>query len=749
MVIPTHVRRSTDGSPSSDINWSPVKAWLTSSEGWNDATRSTEPQTIIPVLTHLSNNQDEAVSSNHIIDTAKLFKTLADMSRDPTIRQKLTTQTELAQISCLFLERLQRDLTNRDGEHAEQVFLLVQVLRCICNLSADNDEARMEILNHGGVESLAKVLRTVREVWRQPLPVGQAAFGAVLNVTLDNEPCTTAMIAAGALQSHLKLLAPESVISSDSYLIWSLISMSLDNMCENKNAVVEFEQNANFAQSILRSLARLSRLISNNEENSNECRAMKGAQRTLLWVLCEALEKSSVVPKQLCQPESLLAFFDILEFYLINGNSVSQESDDMQEGSNDDGQEESGPSALPPNKPMPQATNRYADAVTQVIVAISGDDDALTVLFDSQSLMIRLLSILSADRGTAQDTRTQRLDGMAAAAALCLGNLARTDDHCVRLVSEHPALIQTLIHEWFAPRSTNVRTRHAASGLLKNLSMPVGNKQLLMDFGLVPVAYANIDTMVVPIQANSISILRHLLNGPPAAEIVLGMFHPMVNCRGESSVAMRDLLDVVKQTDIDAIRCEGTRLIAAVAKKIYLNRDGSGDKSRGVLDQARDLLVTDGYDVVRPLVTLVINDGQRHPLLLQECLVALTVLAATHADKDKHVGRIVGMLSPANSLPLNISSSGSNEAEDDGEDGDGDESDGAGDADVQQTEPVSFSGVLKTVIRQEGNVWPQAALQAKSLLKSLGDQIKNDPDNTRGFDPVGLQVFQNELMPFL
>ncbi|KAJ1810405.1 hypothetical protein LPJ75_004222, partial [Coemansia sp. RSA 2598] len=707
MVIPTHVRRSTDvasGSSHSTLA-SPVKAWLSSVESLNDPSRATEPTRINPVFDYLGSSQDQAVSASHIVDTAKMFKAFADMSRSPEIRQRLT-HTALPSLSCQLLQRTQGDLTNSrdsDGERAEHVFLLVQILRCICNLSADNDEARAEILRNGGIETLASILRTVNEVWRQPLPVGQAAFGAVLNVSLDNEPCTSALVAAGALQSHLKGLSPESAVSADSYAIWPLISMSLDNMCENKNAVGEFEANAHFAQSILRSLARLSRLISNGGSgDGDESRAMRGAQRTLLWILCEALEKSAVVPKQLCQPESLLAFFDILEFYLVSGGVG--DSDDAQDSSED---AETGASALPPNKPMPQATNRYADAVTQVIVAISGDDDALSVLFDSQSLMIRLLSILSADRGTAQDARTQRLDGMAAAAALCLGNLARTDDHCVRLVSEHPALIRTLIHEWFAPRTTNVRTRHAASGLLKNLCMPVVNKQELADFGLVPVAYANIDTMVVPIQANSISILRHLLNGPPAAEIVLGMFNPMVNCRGEPSVAMRDLLAVVKQTDIDAIRCEGTRLVAAVAKKIYLNRDGAaGEMAREQLEMAREMLVNDGYDVVTPLVTLVMVDGQRHPLLQQESLVVLTILAATSAENAAHVRRIVELIAPANSLPLNIASA--SESSDGNADG---QAEDAGDS--AQAEPKSFSDVLQAVVRQEGNVWPQAALQAK------------------------------------
>ncbi|KAJ1901719.1 hypothetical protein LPJ66_000568 [Kickxella alabastrina] len=727
----------------------PTTAWLANA---NSSINAISSENIDPVLEYLLSKQDEAVSGSQIVDTAKVFKALADMNRSPETRQILTS-TSLAQVSCAILKRTEGDLIKRgsaaDSERAERVFLLVQVLRCICNLSADNNAGRADILKHGGIESLANVLISVDEVWKQPLPVGQAAFGAVLNVSLDNEPCTSALIAAGALQPHLKALSPESAVSSDSYQVWSLVSMSLDNMCENANAVPQFEKHADFAQTILRSLARLSRLLldSGADEMDSVRRAMKGAQRTLLWILCEALEKSPALPKQLCQPESVLAFFDILEFYLVNGAAAAEASDtDSEEGGCDEGCSSAVAPVFPPNKPMPQVSNRYADAVTQVIVAISGDDNALALLFDSQSLMNRLLSILSTDRGSAQDTRSQRLDGMAAAASLCLGNLARTDEHCTRLVAEHPALVRTLIHEWFAPRTTNVRTRHAASGVLKNLCLPLVNKQHMVDFGVVPVAFANIDTMVIPIQANSISILRHLLNGPPAASIILNMFEPVDNGKGAMVIALADLLKVVKQTDIDAIRCEGTRLVSAIAKKIYLGVNSSDEAAQQMVDRAQEILQAESYDLVTPLVKLVMLDGQRHPLLQQESLVALTVLASTSRDKSRHVQDIVRMLSSAVSLPMATPAKSADE-EEEGEEKAEEEDVGAK---KKQLPLRSFSEILKSIVKQEGAVWPQAMMQAKSLLKSLQCQLEDtmaSDSNDAGFDADGLYVLRTELLP--
>ncbi|KAJ2585179.1 hypothetical protein EV177_009996, partial [Coemansia sp. RSA 1804] len=229
------------------------------------------------------------------------------------------------------------------------------------------------------------------------------------------------------------------------------------------------------------------------------------------------------------------------------------------------------------------------------------------------------------------------------------------------LVEQHPAIVRTLIHEWFAPSVTSsssganagagvsagvsVRTRHAASGLLKNLCLAAANRPVLVRFGLVRVAARCIDTAVIPIQANAIGILRHLIGGSgssSAAEAVLGLLEEIPAARDGASKtrALADLLKAVASTDVDGIRCEGTRLVAAVAKKVYLPAERQDGAAAPALAQAREILEERRLDIVSPLVRLVLLDGRRHPLLQQESLVALTVLAATDPHRSRHVADI-------------------------------------------------------------------------------------------------------------
>ncbi|KAJ1941488.1 hypothetical protein GGF37_003533, partial [Kickxella alabastrina] len=62
----------------------------------------------------------------------------------------------------------------------------------------------------------------------------------------------------------------------------------------------------------------------------------------------------------------------------------------------------------------------------------------------------------------------------------------------------------------------------------------------------------------------------------------------------------------------------------------------------------------------------------------------------------------------------------------------------------------SFSEILMSIVKQEGVVWPQAMMQAKSLLKSLQCQLEDtmasDSSDT-GLDADGLYVLRTELLP--
>ncbi|KAJ2021808.1 hypothetical protein H4S03_009633, partial [Coemansia sp. S3946] len=177
--------------------------------------------------------EDLVLDTTCVVTTAKTFKALADQCQDPSTRTHLTQHpSNLSQTLCTVLQRTLNDLrqlSSSESSRADDVFLLIQTLRCMGNLSADNNDARAQLLEHGGVASIGSVLG-VAEAQSEPL-LTRAAFGAALNVALDHAECSKALLAAGALHSHLQVLG--TGVPSD---VWPIVCMSLDNLCEHDDA---------------------------------------------------------------------------------------------------------------------------------------------------------------------------------------------------------------------------------------------------------------------------------------------------------------------------------------------------------------------------------------------------------------------------------------------------------------------------------------------------------------------------------
>ncbi|KAJ2336810.1 Rap1 GTPase-GDP dissociation stimulator 1, partial [Coemansia sp. RSA 2681] len=431
-------------------------------------------------------------------------------------------------------------------------------------------------------------------------------------------------------------------------------------------------EGAEYAPAVLQTLARELLPL----PNASADLAVRGAMRTLVWVLCEAVEKSAAARAQLATPAAVLALFDVLEFYAADGASHNGEQREENEGGE--------------HKEV-----RKADALTQAIAAVSGDDAALAALFASRALLQRLERILMGSSAA-----------MAAAAALCLGNLARSDAHCTQLVAEHAPMVRALIHAWLIPRSVNVRTRHAASGVLKNLSLAPANRAALADWGLVAAAAGGVASAVAPLQANCIGMLRHLAASSVAVQ-------PMVDAG-----ALRDALHAVQATDVAAVRCEGSRLIAAIARRAYLPGESPG---------ARDAIDAAQYDLATPLVRLAMLDGARHPLLRQESLVALTVLATD----ARHRLAILRLLVPTNSAKLAKEAKKEEEEEEKKE---------------EEKEEMGFAGVLADLITQGADgPLPQAALQATSLVTQLAAATSS----STSLEDEGVSILRSTLLPLI
>jgi hypothetical protein len=185
-------------------------------------------------------------------------------------------------------------------------------------------------------------------------------------------------------------------------------------------------------------------------------------------------------------------------------------------------------------------------------------------------------------------------------ACIMLGNLARSDDACEEFVHTsqvHKPLITVLTN------ANDSQILHAALGFLKNLALPLKNKEALGNAGIFEVLPRlwMLDTLQ-QIQFSSISLARQLIIG--TFENVRRVCQRLSEDK-DSPANMRSnlslLIALFDRTDVEPIKMEISRLITAVCR-VFNTYKGRTPED---MERIRTKFFTMHPDVGRPLGFMV------------------------------------------------------------------------------------------------------------------------------------------------
>ncbi|KAG0649906.1 hypothetical protein D0Z07_3693 [Hyphodiscus hymeniophilus] len=185
-------------------------------------------------------------------------------------------------------------------------------------------------------------------------------------------------------------------------------------------------------------------------------------------------------------------------------------------------------------------------------------------------------------------------------ACIMLGNLARSDEACEEFVHTsqvHKPLITVLSN------ATDSQVLHAALGFLKNLALPLKNKEALAEAGIFEVLPRLwlLDTLQ-EIQFSSISLARQLIVGTfkNVRQIV-----KRLSDDEDSPAHMRSnlslLIALFDRTDVEPIKMEISRLITAVCR-VFNTYEGYAPEE---MERIRKKFFTMHPDVGKPLGFMV------------------------------------------------------------------------------------------------------------------------------------------------
>ncbi|KAG8862014.1 hypothetical protein FRB96_002457 [Tulasnella sp. 330] len=321
-------------------------------------------------------------------------------------------------------------------------------------------------------------------------------------------------------------------------------------------------------------------------------------------------------------------------------------------------------------------------AVIKAVVELAGEDKNMDVLWDSQvgsypggpfvERMVGWIKNTKVEGGEeAGNEQDKGRDDLIICAALSLGNLARRPSYCIALLAPPISLTQHFMPLLNA--KTDIKLKHGCIGLLKHVAQPPPNKVILGDAGLVEALVASRiwtkeSDMGEPVQFGAVGVVKHLSYEylPNALRLVKSQS----SLEGDSALDL--ILDLVRRSDSIGLQSEGTRVLVNVVKCLFSSTSkrpngaepavnssaGSSTElsirttdltSSRERQQAIDRLAT--LDSVELLTDMVGRSG-RYPILLNEGVVALTLLSSASAGRTC---ALQALLSP---LPYALTQSG-------------------------------------------------------------------------------------------
>ncbi|KAG0215316.1 hypothetical protein BGX33_001271 [Mortierella sp. NVP41] len=460
----------------------------------------------------------------------------------------------------------------------------IQALRVLANICVDHEANRNKLLEAGAFGTIIDILRHSTK----PDAI-KTACGALLNTTMACEAAQTRVIELDAVEPLLNVL--KSVDIDKNEVGMNIAARVTANLCENdagSPSVIKFSGINTVAQLLVRTSKDIEKYMDLFDTATDILRAVASKEAAQIAIRKEGL---------------FVPLMDILEHTGISDEGKSEEvkkEDDKKFG-------------------------ETKAALVEVVVSATLADENMEPIFNDKEVMKRFLTWLKlSDR---EDLQT--------CAALCLGNVARSDSHCVKLVHEYHA-VEPLIH--VVRKAKDLKASHAATGVLRNLALAERNRELMGNAGVIQACFPLLKKdNALPLQANVVGILKRLCtnDGHNTIRVISGRepfetLSSTPNTEGDIETPLSTLVDVIGRSDDFALKSEGTRTLCNLVKVTW-GSESMREFDTGSITALQQTL--NKADVVLPIAAMTRNP--KYVVLQNEGVIALTLLV-TSPSQDKN-----------------------------------------------------------------------------------------------------------------
>lgn len=483
-------------------------------------------------------------NSNEVV--AVVANVLAEVAKSAPGRERLATlQPPIAQQLVNLLQQNSSNLTNNGS-----LAVVTQVCRALGNMCYESERGQACVLDADGLEVLLSVLEKAILLGNDvpgACTLRSVITGFLLNLTISQNDKHQKLVALGGIGLICKVLELDGQ-TEDGCNTTNHAIVILDYLINQVSAEETF-LTEKVCQTLIQVLATFS-------SSSPEI-----CESVLELLQCHA--ENDVVKQSLAQHGLCQLLISLVEKY----QPLVEDADE-------------------------DAQHLFKLATDLIVIVLNGDT-SMTMLYGDGNGKVYLNML--------QWVQTHNVE-LQTSGVLALGNFARCDLHCLKMVDSGVHECFLLLLKKHNGVEGDVRLQHALLSALRNLAIPSTNKPVILKAGALDVLSPMIDTCTLTVAFKLLACLRMLVDGQDQAAEELG----------KNKQLLRKLVEFSAADCHAGVQGEASRLLAWIIKN---------SRSKDVGDAVVQC------SALSPLVSMLCSE---HTVMRNEALLALTLVSSTH-----------------------------------------------------------------------------------------------------------------------
>ncbi|KAI9280758.1 armadillo-type protein [Sporodiniella umbellata] len=476
----------------------------------------------------------------------------------------------------------------------QQTKFQIQALRVLGNLCFDNEDNRKRVKEAG-------VISTVSPYFKSPnKDLVRFLCGFYLNSSMDYAPIQIELSECGAAKALIELMG------SNNEEDISVVSMAI-KILDGLVAEEEARKTISDTFTVRRYIKKVSHELKTLDHMDN--------LQNLLDTLLQITLDDDNLQNEIVDSGILDSLLNFLENTSVEKDLDAEDKEKIQE---------------------------IKKALLKVVIYATSTDSKMDELYNNKEVLSRFIKMMNSPIEIVQQC-----------GVYALGNLARSDEHCIELVEKYK--LSKCLLDLFQ-KTENATFQYAILGCLKHLCLPVPNKTIISNDNCI--------CLVAPMLNESKDMLKRnqFLTIGIIKLLCVGNYDNAVKVINEGVLSL--IVSFIKRVDDPAAKSEATRVLTNLVKTVWVEKNNNTLRSKllepSTIEPIIEMICTSQFPILKNdgimALTLVFSDKENSSSSLQ--IVPLLQTNAYEVEEGKGKASLIQVLSDdicsKNELPIQI-----------------------------------------------------------------------------------------------